>query len=100
MLLFVLQLIQMVTIECIQNTNTTINTNTRIIANLDARKAIIKEQSKLTKQVKKAGKQSPGGLDCFKEENMYHSEKNISRYLEDSSIMHAYDASKLDQEWN
>jgi hypothetical protein len=71
-----------------------------MIAKLDARKSIIKEQSKLTKQVKKAGKQSPGGLDCFKEENMYHSEKNISRYLEDSSIMHAYDASKLDQEWN
>ena len=71
-----------------------------IIANLDARKAIIKEQSKLTKQVKKAGKQSPGGLDCFKEENMYHSEKNISRYLEDTSYMDAYADSKLDSEWN
>jgi hypothetical protein len=71
-----------------------------IIANLDARKAIIKEQSKLTKQVKKAGKQSPGGLDCFKEENMYHSEKDISRYLEDTSYMDAYADSKLDSEWN
>jgi len=71
-----------------------------IIANLDARKAIIKEQSKLTKQVKKAGKQSPGGLDCFKEENMYHSEKDISRYLEDTSYMDAYHSSKIDQEWN
>ena len=71
-----------------------------IIANLDARKAAIKEQSKLTKQVKKAGKQSPGGLDCFKEENMYHSEKDISRYLEDTSYMDAYHSSKIDQEWN
>ena len=71
-----------------------------IIAKLDARKAIIKEESKLTKQVKKAGKQSPGGLDCFKEENMYHSEKDISRYLEDTSYMDAYQASKLDSEWN
>lgn len=71
-----------------------------IIANLDARKAIIKEESKLTKQVKKAGKQSPGGLDCFKEENMYHSEKDISRYLEDTSYMDAYADSKLDSEWN
>lgn len=71
-----------------------------IIANLNARKAIIKEQSKLTKQVKKAGKQSPGGLDCFKEENMYHSEKNIERYLEGTSYMDAFAASKLDQEWN
>jgi hypothetical protein len=71
-----------------------------IIAKLDARKSIIKEQSKLTKQVKKAGKQSPGGLDCFKEENMYHSEKDISRYLEDTSYMDAYQASKLDSEWN
>lgn len=71
-----------------------------IIAKLDARKAAIKEQSKLTKQVKKAGKQAPGGLDCFKEENMYHSEKDISRYLEDTSYMDAYHSSKLDQEWN
>jgi len=71
-----------------------------IIAKLDARKAIIKEESKLTKQVKKAGKQSPGGLDCFKEENMYHSEKDISRYLEDTSYMDAYADSKLDSEWN
>jgi hypothetical protein len=71
-----------------------------IIANLDARKAAIKEQSKLTKQVKKAGKQAPGGLDCFKEENMYHSEKDISRYLEDTSYMDAYHSSKIDQEWN
>jgi len=71
-----------------------------IIANLDARKAIIKEESKLTKQVKKAGKQAPGGLDCFKEENMYHSEKDISRYLEDTSYMDAYHSSKIDQEWN
>jgi len=71
-----------------------------IIANLDARKAAIKEQSKLTKQVKKAGKQSPRGLDCFKEENMYHSEKDISRYLEDTSYMDAYHSSKIDQEWN
>jgi 5'-deoxynucleotidase YfbR-like HD superfamily hydrolase len=71
-----------------------------IITKLDARKAIIKEESKLTKQVKKAGKLSPGGLDCFKEENMYHSEKDISRYLEDTSYMDAYHASKLDSEWN
>ena len=71
-----------------------------MIAKLDARKSIIKEQSKLTKQVKKAGKQSPGGLDCFKEENMYHTEKNISRYLEDTSYMDAYHASKIDSEWN
>lgn len=71
-----------------------------IIANLDARKAAIKKQSKLTKQVKKAGKQAPGGLDCFKEENMYHSEKDISRYLEDTSYMDAYHSSKIDQEWN
>ena len=71
-----------------------------IITGLDARKAVIKKQSKLTQQVKKAGKQSPGGLDCFKEENMYHSEKDISRYLEDTSYMDAYHSSKIDQEWN
>ena len=71
-----------------------------IIANLDARKAAIKESQRLTRQVKKAGKQSPGGLDCFKEENMYHSEKDTARYLEGTSYMDAFEASKLDQEWN
>ena len=71
-----------------------------IIANLDARKAAIKASQRLTRQVKKAGKQSPGGLDCFKEENMYHSEKDIGRYLEGTSYMDAFEASKLDQEWN
>ena len=71
-----------------------------IIINLDARKAVIKEQSKLTKQVKKAGKQSPGSLDFNSPENMYHSEKDTARYLEGTSYMDAFAASKLDQEWN
>src|SRR6056300_1448397 len=75
-----------------------------IIANLDSRKAAIKEEmklhKKLTASVKKAGKQSPGGLDCFKEENMYHSEKNIERYLDGTSYMDAFEASKLHLESN
>jgi len=75
-----------------------------IIANLDARKSKIKEEmklhKKLTASVKKAGKQSPGGLDCFKEENMYYSQKDITRYLDGTSYMDAFEASKLDQELN
>ncbi len=75
-----------------------------IIANLDARKAKIKEEmklhKKLTASVKKAGKQMPGSLDFNSPENMYHSEKNIERYLEGTSYMDAFAASKLDQEWN
>ena len=71
-----------------------------IIKNLDARKAAIKEQSKLTKQVKKAGKQAPGGLDCFKEENMYYTEKQTQDYLAGTSYMETYNAMKEQDDWN
>ena len=75
-----------------------------IIKNLDERKKQVKEEmklhKKLTKSVKKAGKQRPGSLDFNSPENMYHSDKDVSRYLEDTSYMDAYAASKLDEEWN
>ena len=75
-----------------------------IIKKLDKRKKQVKEElklhKKLTKSVKKAGKQMPGSLDFNSPENMYHSDKDISRYLEDTTYMDAYNASKLDQEWN
>lgn len=74
------------------------------IRRLDARKAAKKEEmklhKKLTASVKKAGKDSPGSLDCFKEENMYYSDKDTERYLESSSYMDAYNANKsADGEW-
>ena len=75
-----------------------------IIKKLDKRKKQVKEElklhKKLTKSVKKAGKQMPGFLDFNSPENMYHSDKDVSRYLEDTSYMDAYNASKLDEEWN
>ena len=75
-----------------------------IIKNLDERKKQVKEEmklhKKLTKSVKKAGKQMPGSLDFNSPENMYHSDKDVSRYLQDTSYMDAYAASKLDEEWN
>ena len=75
-----------------------------IIKKLDKRKKQVKEElklhKKLTKSVKKAGKQMPGALDFNSPENMYHSDKDVSRYLEDTSYMDAYNASKLDEEWN
>ena len=74
------------------------------IQRLDARKAAKKEEmklhKKLTQQVKKAGKESPGSLDCFREENMYYSDKDTEGYLEGSSYMDAYNANKsADGEW-
>jgi len=75
-----------------------------IIRKLDERKAQVKEEmklhKKLTKSVKKAGKQMPGSLDFNSPENMYYSDKEVDRFLEDTSYMDAYNASKLDQEWN
>jgi len=74
------------------------------IKRLDERKKQIKEEmklhKKLTKSVKKAGKDMPGSLDFNTPENMYYSDKEVSRFLEDTSYMDAYNASKLDQEWN
>ena len=76
----------------------------KMIRNLDERKKQVKEEmklhKKLTKSVKKAGKQMPGSLDFNSPENMYHSDKDVSRYLQDTSYMDAYAASKLDKEWN
>ena len=76
-----------------------------IITNLDNRKAKIKEEmklhKKLTASVKKAGKQSPGGLDCFKEENMYYSEKQTKDYLAGTSYMETYNEMKnQDNGWD
>lgn len=75
-----------------------------IIKKLDDRKKQVKEEmklhKKLTKSVKKAGKQMPGSLDFNSPENMYYSDKEVNRILEDTSYMDAYNASKLDQEWN
>ena len=79
-----------------------------IIYKLDARKTAIKTKlkeemklhKKLTASVKKAGKQMPGSLDFNSPDNMYYSEKSTERFLENHSIMDAYNASKLDQEWN
>ena len=75
-----------------------------IIKKLDERKKQVKEElklhKKLTKSVKKAGKQMPGSLDFNSPENMYHSDKDISRYLEDTSYVDAYNANKsADGEW-
>tara|TARA_R110000737_G_scaffold352943_2_gene401253 strand:+ start:473 stop:790 length:318 start_codon:yes stop_codon:yes gene_type:complete len=68
------------------------------IVKLDARKVALKEEmrlhKKLTRSVQKAGHQTAGSLDCFKEENMYHSEKDTTRFLENSSYMDAYNANR------
>lgn len=74
------------------------------IIKLDNRKKALKEEmklhKKLTASVKKAGHQAVGSLDLNSPENMYYSEKDTKRFLENSSIMDAYNASGMDQEWN
>jgi hypothetical protein len=54
------------------------------------------DRPKLTQQVKKAKHLSPGGLDCFKEENMHYSEQQTKDYLAGSSYMETYIAMKDD----
>jgi hypothetical protein len=53
---------------------------------------------KLTAAVKKAGHQSPGSLECFKQENMYYSDKNTQEFIAGSEMMHAYNDQK--QDWD
>ena len=82
-----------------------------IIQNMDDRKAEIKAEMKaaakkekklhkeLTAQVKKAGVQSPGSLEFNSPENMYYSDKDNKAFLENSSYMDVYNATK-DKDWN
>ena len=54
----------------------------------------MKLHKKLTKSVKKAGKQTASSLECFAPENMYYSEKEVSSFIENSSYMDAYNANR------
>ena len=54
--------------------------------------------NKLTKSVKKAGHQAPSSLECFKEENMYYTDKETQAFIAGSEIMHAYNDQK--QDWD
>ena len=70
------------------------------VKNLDERKAAKKEElklhKKLTKSVGKAGKDAPGSLECFKDENRYYSERETRDYIEASSYFESYQAMKED----
>lgn len=59
-----------------------------------AKRAMLKETRKLTKAVKKAGHQSPKNLDAFSEENMYYTDKEVDRYIQNSSIFETYNATR------
>ena len=48
--------------------------------------------NKLSASVKKAGHQSPGGLDCFKDENRTYSDKEVRTYLDGTSYFETYNA--------
>lgn len=66
--------------------------------NLEFKKAVrtvySKPRNHLTKQVAKAAKQAPGGLECFKEENMHYSTKDTQRWMESTSYFENYQAMK------
>jgi len=70
----------------------------RKLANKEAEKLRKKEERKikkdLTGQVKKAGHLASGSLDFNRPENMYYSDKETESFLENSSIMDAYNANK------
>ena len=55
--------------------------------------------NKLTATVKKAGHQAPGSLECFKEENMYYTDKETQDYIAGSSLMDAYNEGKNDWDY-
>lgn len=60
------------------------------------KKVYSRPKSKLTQSVKKAGHQAPGSLECFKEENMYYTEKETQDYIAGSSYMDTYNSMKDD----
>jgi hypothetical protein len=66
------------------------------IKNVDKRKlekkAEMKLHKKLTAQAKKAGHQSPGGLDLHKDENRHYSREETNNWLEGTSYFENYTA--------
>lgn len=66
------------------------------IMNVDKRKlekkAEMKLHKKLTAQAKKAGHQSPGGLDLHKDENRHYSKEETDTWLEGTSYFENYTA--------
>ena len=74
------------------------------IVKLDKRKAEIKaaekarkkEERKIAADLRKVNWYlKSDNLDFNRPENMYYSDKNIAKFLEDSSIMDAYNANKF-----
>ena len=51
---------------------------------------------RLTASMKKAARQSPGSLECFKEENMYLSDRETQDFIANSSYMDVYNEMKND----
>jgi uncharacterized membrane-anchored protein len=51
---------------------------------------------RLTASMKKAAHQAPSSLECFKEENMYYTEKETQDYIAGSSYMDVYNDMKND----
>jgi hypothetical protein len=90
--------IQMIKAAAEKNQERRLMKNT--VAKLDKRKKKIGEEmrlhKKLTRSVQKAGHQQPGSLDCFKEENMFYTDKETQDYIAGSSYMDVYNEMKND----
>tara|TARA_B100002019_G_scaffold289963_1_gene306670 strand:+ start:978 stop:1295 length:318 start_codon:yes stop_codon:yes gene_type:complete len=52
------------------------------------------DYNKLSRSVKKAAHQSPGGLDLHKDENRYYSSGETQRWMEGTSYFENYQAMK------
>jgi|TARA_R100000479_G_scaffold110968_3_gene55786 hypothetical protein len=62
-----------------------------------AKRAALKETRKLTKAVKQAGQHAPKNLDAFSHENMYYTDKEVDRFIENSTIYENYSATLLEE---
>ena len=62
-----------------------------------AKRAALKETRKLTKAVKKAGQHAPKNLDAFSNENMYYTDKEVDRFIKNSSVYENYSATLLEE---
>jgi hypothetical protein len=66
----------------------------------DFEKAVEKAYSKkLTKQVKKAGHQAPGSLECFKDEHRFYSQEETRDYLQGSSYYENHQAMRSQDDY-
>jgi len=56
--------------------------------------------NKLTASMKKAAHQTPSSLECFKEKNMYYSDKQVNEWIKSTEMFENFHHSNNNCDWD